>query len=255
MISQKKFYFQPGRLCYSLSIFILLAFSSLNSLERKDARTPMTTSVIVPCHYKHFPLINELLEYYRNQTVLPDEIVISVSECNLVPEEMISSVEANHWPFDLTILLYPEKLAGGQNRNRASVHSSGDILLCQDADDIPHPQRVEIVKSLFEQYKIDHLIHGYIFPDHSFLTYNPKYLERICKYYSYLFEWKQTRTTSGNVCYTREVCDTIQWPEYAHHGEDVDFNEQVYNRFNYKVMLKIPLLLYRIDLSVYGSTR
>jgi hypothetical protein len=39
----------------------------------------------------------------------------------------------------------------------------GDIILYQDADDLPHPQRVEIVKQYFETHDIVHLTHSYAF--------------------------------------------------------------------------------------------
>jgi len=45
----------------------------------------ITCSVIIPCYYGHFKYLPELLEALCQQTELPDEVVISISEANKIP--------------------------------------------------------------------------------------------------------------------------------------------------------------------------
>ena len=105
--------------------------------------------------------IKELLTAYEKQTVLPDEIVISVSQVQKIPNNILDELQQGSWLFSVTILSSKKQLFAGQNRNIAGTHAKGDILICQDADDLPHSQRVEIIKYFFEQYNPDFLMHQY----------------------------------------------------------------------------------------------
>ena len=59
-------------------LYILKIIFSINQLISSE-----TVSVIIPCHYKHFNYIDNLLRHYENQTILPDEIMVkSSSKCN-----------------------------------------------------------------------------------------------------------------------------------------------------------------------------
>lgn len=240
-------------------IFILLFLiggSSIECLEKKDYQV-MKTSIIVPCYYKHFALVYELLDYYKNQTVLPDEVIISLSESHKVSQEQIQNIESEAWPFLVKVICNQSKMSAGQNRNIACEHSSGDLIICQDADDIPHPQRVEIIKYLFENYEIDHLIHMWIPPGKSFSTYQLDELESLSLYFAHFDDTHKNLPTynghCGNVALTRSVFTAIKWPEYFQIGEDVDFDKSVYSRFQFKVVIKIPLVIYRKYLSSFDN--
>ena len=60
------------------NIFVLLACCLMLSLgiESKSVKV----SVIIPCYYKHAGCLDSLLELYAQQTTLPDEVVVVVSE-------------------------------------------------------------------------------------------------------------------------------------------------------------------------------
>lgn len=235
-------------------IFCILGLwcSSLSSegLIVRDKYTPMKISIIVPCHFKHFPYIHELLNCFSNQTVLPDEIVISLSEAGKISSDEISAIENSEWPFKLTIVQNQDKMNAGKNRNTACANSSGDLIICQDADDIPHPQRVEIIKILFETYEIDHLLH--------YWTRSPFVTYSFDEVFSRCFSIKKLKPslgdiTYGNPAFTREVWKKIKWTEKNIKGEDVQFNLQAYNQFQRKLILNLPLLNYRSHLSSFST--
>ena len=88
-----------------------------------------TVSVVVPCCYKHFSLLPELMNNLSLQTRFPDEVVISLSESNLVQDEEKVSFMNRKYPFTVLLLTYAERKYAGSNRNSASEHSQGDITL------------------------------------------------------------------------------------------------------------------------------
>ena len=143
---------------FMLAIAFLVAFSELAGLEERSFSSPMTTSVIIPCHYMHFYLIQDLLTQFERQTAVPDEVVISLARSHYekLDQAAIAAICGRSWAFTLKVVLAEDAVSSpGKNRNRACECSSGDLLICQDADDIPHPQRIEIIKHLFEHYRVD----------------------------------------------------------------------------------------------------
>ena len=140
----------------------ILSLHSINSFESGCYRSRLTTSIIIPCNFKHAHLLYNLLKHYKKQTVLPDEIIISLSEVNQVSDLIIKRLQDEQWPFPVKLLLSDQKMFAGENRNNACKNATADIFICQDADDIPHPQRVEISKYFFENYDIDHLMSSFV---------------------------------------------------------------------------------------------
>lgn len=237
---------------FFLSGLLLSFICKLEAPEERSSHTQMKTTIIIPCHYLHFYLIPELLSHYENQTIIPDEIVVSLSEAHKVQDKLIVKVENTKYPFQLKIIKSQEVLYGGQNRNKACEHSTGDILISQDADDIPHPQRVELIKSLFERYQIDHLMHHFILSDKKFTFYYPENLSNLIQYCSDAYSvCNNPLYHNGNIAIARYVFDKVKWPSHERLGEDVEFNTAVYNQFKKTVILPWPLLLYRNNLSVY----
>ena len=110
------------------------------SLERRDYPIVMTASVIIPCVAKHFPYIFTLLQHFQEQTSPPEEIVISVSEIGQISEDELLRVEEYPWKFEVKILKHSGKKSAGQNRNLACKNATGDLIICQDADDIRIPR-------------------------------------------------------------------------------------------------------------------
>ena len=218
-----------------------------------------TTSVIVPCYHKHAMYIKELLTAYEKQTVLPDEIVISVSQVQKIPNNILDELQQGSWLFSVTILSSKKQLFAGQNRNIAGTHAKGDILICQDADDVPHPQRVEIIKYFFEHYNIDFLMHQYYLSHEIDIEavmgriYKLDNIEHVNPI-NYKQTWKIGWITNGNIALTREVFDQCKWPA-DRGGQDVKFNKQLFKRYHNRLVIKAPIYVYRRNLSSVGGTR
>lgn len=208
----------------------------------------MTLSVVIPCSGVHFQHLAFLLKEYARQTRLPDEVVIGLSLIETLPKEEIAALETQRWPFRLKLLKHEGKRSAGMNRNVACTRATGDVILCQDADDLPHPQRVEIVKYLFENYEIEHLLHEWIPPEGEFLTYDKEEVlpERFKKYDEITWE-----VHNGNVCLLRSLTKYSHWDDVFFCDHDTHFNRAVYRRCKNTAVIHSKLVMYRRYLSSF----
>lgn len=230
----------------------------------KEKRT-LTTSVIIPCVARHFFLLTGLLESYQNQTILPDEIVISISEAEKLNPKHIAALNFCEWGFKLKIISNKGVIYDEPNRTIAMDNSSGSLLIFSDADDIVHPQRVELAKFVFENYDVDYLLHRIgsrkelkqpldindIMPVLRFTS-----LDDLLNNYAYP---KHVPITTGSPCFLRKVADKIKWhmgttnSQWAA-GGDYTYCAQVCKLFKNTVATPLPLILYRSVLSSHGPT-
>lgn len=222
-----------------------LSKRQINNFKLQEPQSK-TSSLIIPCYYKHAPYLYDLLVMYEYQTKLPDEVVISLSQADLVEVNILEKLTEERWSFPVTLILTNEQKYGGENRNRACQHAKGDIFICQDADDLVHEQRIEIIHYFFEHFAIDHLMHEYclVKPNEHhilFQTYDPTAIQF---WNSKKFEtiWQRGRFTNGNVAISRWLFQNIQWTDKPR-AQDTLFNRQVYSRY-YKTCIVINAILY-----------
>lgn len=243
-------------ICY----FFLTYYVQIQTLscEKLIKTSLIKTSLIVPCCWKHASQINFLLSEYEQQTELPDEVIISISECARIDSDILKSLQNKSWIFPVKIILSNKVQYAGTNRNIACQHATGDIYITQDADDFPHPQRIQIIKYIFNQYNTDHLMHGYIslveidkekdsFYEEFKNFYNLNNLP-IIKIKQFNEIWQIGKITNGNIAISKKVFNKIQWSDNPR-GQDTEFNEKVSWLYQNTYIVKIPLLIYRSYLS------
>ncbi|HSW71883.1 MAG TPA: glycosyltransferase family A protein [Chlamydiales bacterium] len=226
-------------------IFLSALFLSFTSPVKRQEKVDLKVSVIVPCVAFHFHHLLPLLKYYANQTIPPDEVVISLSETEKLKEGEIAFLENQFWPFKLIIIPHAKRKSAGMNRNIACREASGDILMLQDADDVPHPQRVEIVKMLFETYEIDHLIHKFCTEISAFRPVKRMDLRKYSTYTAI------EDTHNGNIVISSKLKRYLQWEDVKKVDHDIPFNERVYKLFPNTAVLMSPLICYRQPLSAF----
>lgn len=220
-----------------LSLLMFLSINGLLSAKTEDLRV----SVIIPCYFEHVIYLEDLLKHYEAQTILPDEVVISVSEAEKVPKLLIGDLMNKKWAFPVRYVLSKKSMLAGENRNEACRVATGDIFITQDADDIPNPNRVEVVKFFFDKYKVDHLIH--LFSSGS--NFNLKELDNIDFVYLKNFNeiWRKApEAHHGNIAIRRNVFEKIQWTNKPR-GEDVEFNFKVYRSRKFKCIVVLDKLV------------
>ncbi len=232
-------------------LFFLFFLSVVNAeVSRRDTPISVKTSLIIPVHVKHVKLLPNLIrEYIYEQTVKVDEIVISISNISEVRAKypkVLRELERTNWPIPVILVKNDHRTSEGDNRNRACQYANGDVFICQDADDIPHKQRVEVIKYFFENYHVDHLVHKYCMDnDTSFMNRRIPDMESVRWFSPSVYAIDNG--ANGVSSLTRRVFESIQWnPEFVH-AVDVQFNRTVYDRFENRVVVDEPIYFYRIN--------
>ena len=124
------------------------------------------TAVCIPLIGSHIKFLKRCLGAIKSQTRKPDQIHISVSSCS---EDQVKEITAIVNALNISINLHSDSasLLAGANRNRAAaeaVKMGATLLFFFDADDIMHPQRIEIIARYFEEKKeITGILHRFIF--------------------------------------------------------------------------------------------
>lgn len=130
----------------------------------------MKISVVIPCFPPHIKYINTCINSLNKQTYKPDEIIIALSQTT--EEHSINIYNNLKSDMHIKILSTKEKQYAGQNRNRGAIEAIYDIISFIDVDDEIHPQKLEIVKYIFETYKPKMFIHSYIWKSSKFEKYD-----------------------------------------------------------------------------------
>lgn len=238
-----------------LFLLALIPLFCSAKMEKRSRPVSMKTSVVVPCHEKHFVYLPTLLTYYQNQSCLPDEVVISLTgkDWNALSVEDKDHFTSLEWPFIVQVVLQEANIPGpGPNRNFGCQNSTGDLIILQDADDIPHPRRVEYIKWLFENYNVDFLVHRWMQEGNPFVDYSQSdiigHITMFNKYSEIPFDY----VFNGGIAITRDVFNHIHWGS-SMVGEDIQFNKTVALKYKYKAALNAPLMIYRWRNSSYSD--
>lgn len=117
-------------------------------------------SLFIPTIPNHIKFLDEILFTYLNKsTVIPNEIVVSVSNYTTISPDILSPIIENYQ--NVKFILHDKVMLAGPNRQVSKDFCSGDIIVYHDSDDLPHIQRLEIIKYFFDNYDILHLSHSY----------------------------------------------------------------------------------------------
>ena len=125
----------------------------------------MNLSIIVPCHIRHLKYIkNIIIGNISKQTFKPDELIFVINPVHNsyqkhVVEHIFDDVRRK---YDFVKYFnVADECMPGKARNIGFGHSSGDIIIYSDADDLYHPMRNEIIAKTFEDHDCDIVLHSY----------------------------------------------------------------------------------------------
>jgi len=178
------------------------------------------------CAYKgHISHLERLFASIETQTRKPDMVVVSCSSTE--PHEIPYSPES--YSFPLSLYTHSEKRNCAQNRNDAASKLTTDIISFMDADDIMHPQRIEIILNSFTTYDSCIFLHNTQLDISSFspISTYQIIMNRLyrCPYGSvqihYAIPGASDIITCGHVSVLRSVLHDISFRETAdYHGRD-----------------------------------
>lgn len=121
----------------------------------------MNIGIVIPTYKDHWNKTKKLLLYLNDNIIKPDCISVSCSSSN---DQILDESEHLKKALDIEILFSfsDEKMGAWLNRNIAAEKLNTDIISFFDGDDIPHPQRTEILKICFENNNdVDVIVHDY----------------------------------------------------------------------------------------------
>jgi glycosyltransferase involved in cell wall biosynthesis len=116
----------------------------------------MKLGVAIPCFINHIEQCYALLESINQQTRIPDQVVVSCSSSKS------TDFIKREYKFPLIVITTEDKQIAAQNRNAAAKLLDTDIIAFMDADDIMHPQRLEIIERAIEG-GADIVLHNYFY--------------------------------------------------------------------------------------------
>jgi hypothetical protein len=229
----------------------------------------MKISLVIPSTPNHFKYIDCILKNYEKGTIKPDEIIVSVSNGNLLEKKTVEDIiEKYSNSFGrLDIILNERQVMEGPNRGVGSEHSKFDYITYHDSDDIPHPQRIEIIKYFFENFDILHLNHSYTFETKFDLIYpqNVKYrtsdflyqqhfgdnsfTERPLDYFPNPNDRSYGSTCGFAVCggpttIHKSVLEGVKFNEERILSYDYDFCMDVLFKYKKSIIIDSPLIWY-----------
>lgn len=121
----------------------------------------MTIGIAIPTYIGHVQYLERLLDSIAQSTILPKEVVVSISEVSEVP-----NILKHKYPFVINGYISGTKQNVAQNTNIALDMLTTDILSVIGGDDMIHPQRNEFILRAFENKNIDVVVHNFLQSDH-----------------------------------------------------------------------------------------
>jgi glycosyltransferase involved in cell wall biosynthesis len=210
----------------------------------------MKIGVAIPCYYGHIQNLTNLLDSIENQTYKPDKVVVSCSSTKQL-------FETKEYTFPLDIIITDEDKNAAENRNIAANHLNNmDYITFIDADDIMHPQRIEILLNVFQGTDCDIILHNFSM-DNSEFNYICNIDIRInelmqcysgcirhINFYKYQTQLIHHAQSSVKKC----IFEIVKYPEEKEYysREDCVFCHRVFSIPNIKnVYISNPLSIYK----------
>jgi len=191
----------------------------------------MKIGIAIPCYHGHIQSLLELLDIIEKQTRLPDKVAISCSSTDEFPE-------LKNYGFLIETVVTKDKKSAAENRNIASSKLMDmDYITFFDADDLMHPQRIEILCIVCQNYNSDIILHNYYNIYMNDVSLDPiQYVDvhknSLCQCYSGCVRHKEQHYGDihhGHVTVKRNILDLVQFPEEIeyHTKEDSVFCNRV----------------------------
>lgn len=245
----------------------------------------MKTSLLIPCHNKHTIFIPNLIDCLEASFAKPDEVLFSISEFRESNTLNDYGDRIKNLGIKIDFIRNKERKNAAENRNLLAKKSESEVLVFQDADDMFHPQRIEILKHFFLNFDVNHIAHSYSFTKERSLKQiiiNKIKLESVNylllnKIYDSVFSDKfishlmvggygsfnkkedlipQFPICNGAIAIKKEVFEEINWKTDKKTfliAEDQDFNYEVFYNFNKSMLIFEELYYYNMSNSLNGG--
>lgn len=159
-------------------LILIIIFITLYLINRKyiynyNIRSNII-SIGVPCILKHAKHLPTLIQSINNQTLLPYEIIISLSSTDKVNGERIRKQLNNISKVNVKVIDTIEEKYAGDNRNICVENCNTELISFIDADDELCPTRTEVLEKVYKEYDYDVLYHLYTIGNRVFNGFDSK---------------------------------------------------------------------------------
>jgi len=131
--------------------------------------------------YNGMPYLQEQLESFSRQTVLPSELIIFDDGSTDASVEVCRSFAANV-SFKVAVYENKQNLGYTKNFEKALSMCTGEIVFISDQDDVWHDNKIEYILNEFEKSDANLIIHDLMLCDNNMIPINETKLERIISY-------------------------------------------------------------------------
>ncbi len=231
----------------------------------------MRISLCIPCSSQHFFYLERLIQTIKQSKIQPDEIVVSASGFGSEQGVLDAETALDRLGVD-RFACFLDRHNAAENRNLCYEMSSGDILSFHDADDLSHPERISMVKSIFDSRQCAHVLTGLsISEPHPTDPYNDEYeVVDLSPLHPTIFKdgypacfthrdfwqfrgvaknYNVRPITNGTPTILREVMQEVKYksdPRTHIVSEDQDFNFEVFWKFNQSFVIPEPIYFYNM---------
>ena len=115
----------------------------------------------IPCINKHKNLLHDLIININEQILLPNEIIISLSETTDKDGEELQNNLNKISDTNVRIISSDKKIYASSNRNICADNCNTDIITYIDADDLMCPMRIKILEDIYNEYYYDAIYHNF----------------------------------------------------------------------------------------------
>jgi len=208
----------------------------------------MTNSITnaIPVVLRHIKHLETCVNYILEQTLLPDEIIIIISEYkeNENNNKIINKVDLKIRKNNIksVIRTFSKVQYAGENREIAYKLCTSDIIIYQDCDDLVHKQRNEILLNIHMKTKIPHILHGWTSDKGAiFRKIDIEKIELSNKI-------NKLCTANGPVFLNKSMIGEIYFPR-DRKGQDVALNRLVSRKYQSTLLVCNDIYVYNNDLS------
>jgi len=178
----------------------------------------MSIGIAIPTYKGHIEFLPRLLDSIAESTVLPNEVSVSVSEVDDIPEVLLKE-----YPFILNVAINKNRRNPAQNTNTALRMLNTDILSIIGSDDMVHPQRNEFILKAFDNPKVNVVVHNILQSD----VVDKDFFDIRYNDIDLLVDYIDT-VTINSIHPISSMDDTIGF-----HNAMVSFKREIFDKFKY----------------------
>lgn len=206
-----------------------------------------TITNCIPIVYKHFKFINVAIENILHQTLLPNEVIVIISQYQENEEDnnILKSIELQLEDKNIKFIYktFPGVQYAGKNREIAYNLCNTELIIYQDGDDFTHKKRNETFCHIYNNTKCPHLLHGW--------TSNKNALNELIdidKIKILPLSSKGHHTHNGAICLSKSLIGPINFPNNRR-GQDVQLNLMLCRKYKSQLIINNYLYIYNKELS------